>query len=291
MIAGYERNPDGTVTFKDENGMTVLNAPGDHPMVAQKIEELGMSPGGPGAAGMALNMPGGSGMGPATQNGQVTPNMAVSQMGLNLPDPTMAARQTMGGGQPPPGMPPPGYGQPPPPSRSKRSVGASPFGKGPAGPGFQAAASRGFHSLGNAIAGDHGGDGDKREPARDPYNRMTELAGQSGMPMDPEARRAYEAAHARMAQAREEEMRAAYGDKPPPAVTGMRPGYEGAFAPVSGDASRAFVAPGVASPSQSTVVPPDAPVPPGMRRDPATGALIPNVPTDEERRKEEDQGG
>ena len=41
MITSYTRNPDGTVTFKDENGLIVVNSPAGHPMAQGKMAELG----------------------------------------------------------------------------------------------------------------------------------------------------------------------------------------------------------------------------------------------------------
>lgn len=249
MISSARQNSDGTVTFLDENGMTVLNAPADHPMVSQKLQELASKP--PGAGG-TLNMPGQGtgGMGPAIQNGQITPNESVAQMGLNLPPPTTIDRQTMGPGAPPPGYGPPGYGrQPPSPHAPPRNL----FGQGSSEAGLQGGMSRGMHALANGIGGRIVADRQDRKDQAD-YDRFTQLAGQAGTPapIDPAEQRAYEETHSRMAKERAEELKATTTDLHYPGPVPVRkPG-------------------------------------PGERIDPATGAVLPNTFTDEERKREEE---
>jgi hypothetical protein len=288
MITSYEKNDDGTVTFKDENGMVVLNAPADHPMVSQKIAQLASTPTGSNPNMMALNMPGRAPMGPAVENGKITPTMALAQQGLDVPEPTTVDRQRLPGGQftppmsvaeqyghAPYGMPGSAYGFTPNEYGKKKGYGSKPFGAGMQGPGFQAAASRGMHSFANALAGDRGA---KTDPAEE---------------------KAYREAHARMAQERAFELQTnpnAVGPTyVPPAgtparmPTGLLPGNEGAFAPKIGNESRVFVDPNVKDPSKPNTLPEGAPLPPGMRRDPATGAIIP-ILTDDERTRRDEEG-
>jgi len=228
-IVSYDRNPDGTIRFIDENGQTVLNAPGDNPMTLAKIDEIQnkWSP-----AGVQRPAPSyGVSMGTVGQQGGY-----VSPLGQYVP---------------------------PPPSQTgtaeKSKPYQQPFGQGSSAAGFQGSASRGIHSIANLIGGRILADREKaereKEKAPDPYNRMTELAGQSGVPMDPAERKAYEDAHARMAAARAEEARALQAPPPAAPVTPVRqPG-------------------------------------PGEMIDPATGAVIPWHQSDDELKKEAEREG